>query len=120
MTEQRGYIAEDRLLSSEELTLVKWLLEHGKPSAHLYLAEIDRLRVVSRCDCGCPSIDFARIPGAPLDVLSDYQWKGQGGRLFGVFLFAKLGQLAGLEVWSIDGQATPTVLPAPAVLQAAG
>jgi hypothetical protein len=38
------------------------------------------------------------------------------GRLFGVFVFSKSGYLAGLEVWSIDGLATPIALPEPSWL----
>ena len=31
----------------------------------------------------------------------------------GVFVFAEQEQLAGLEVWSVDGEETPTSLPEP-------
>ncbi len=46
-----------------------------------------------------------------MEVLSDYEWRGPGGELFGVFVFACDGVLAGLEVWSIDGLLTPKLLP---------
>ena len=49
-------------------------------------------------------------------MLSDHQWRDQQGNLFGVFAFANAGRLAGLEVWSIDGEAKPSELPDPAVL----
>jgi len=55
-----------------------------------------------------------------VDVLSDYQWRGSQGELFGVFVFARADLLSGLEVWSIDGRATPTFLPKPSQLEPLG
>jgi hypothetical protein len=52
-----------------------------------------------------------------MDILSDYQWRDDAGCLYGVFLFARAGRLAGLEVWSIDGAATPSELPDPSRLE---
>jgi hypothetical protein len=46
-----------------------------------------------------------------MEILSDHQWQDQKGRRFGAFAFAKEGKLAGVEVWSIDGLATPKSLP---------
>jgi hypothetical protein len=111
-------IPEERPLTAEERELVRWLLEHGIPRAEAstFLPQLDQARVVSRCPCGCASINFAvagQLPpsGAPLEVLSDYEWDGDTGAKFGVFVFAKTGILAGLEVWSIDGLAVPNHLP---------
>jgi hypothetical protein len=44
-------------------------------------------------------------------VLSDYQWKDDRGYLFAVMVFEQDGLLAGLDVWSVDGQAIPQELP---------
>jgi hypothetical protein len=101
---------EARALTTQESQLLAWLLEHGKPSAQAHLGAIEGLRVVARCGCGCPSIDFVQVPGT-LEILSDYKWQDVDGHLFGAFAFAKEGRLAGLEVWSIDGEAAPSVLP---------
>ena len=108
-------IPESRPLATEEADLVRWLLRHGTDQAGRFLPEVDGLRVVARCECGCASIDFVDS-GEGFDVLSDYQWEDEAGRLFGAFVFAKGGRLAGLEVWSIDGQAAPTSLPDPSQL----
>jgi len=108
--------SEDRGLTAQEQGLLRWLLDHGKASARAYVSTIEGLRVVSRCSCGCASIDFVDAPKVPLEILSDHKWQDGEGHLFGVFVFAKDGQLAGLEVWSIDGEATPTVLPDATVL----
>ena len=115
----------DRTLSAEETALPTWLLEHGEPKVQRFLEHVPRARVVGRCPCGCASIDFAiagqRAPaGTGVDVLSDYQWRGSQGELFGVFVFARADLLSGLEVWSIDGRATPTFLPKPSQLEPHG
>ncbi len=114
--DHRSPIPENRPLSAEEVAVLRWLLDHGKPSARKYLRQIDTIRVVSRCGCGCASVDFVSAPVAELELLSDHKWKDDRGHLFGAFAFAKQGQLAGIEVWSIDGRATPSSLPHPSVL----
>ena len=98
---------------------------HGLPGAAAHLGALDRARVVGRCGCGCASVDFAvdgrRPPhGATYEVLADYQWRDAAGCLGGVFAFARGGVLAGLEVWSVDGEADTTRLPAPDALEPLG
>ena len=109
-------IPDDRALTSEEVSLVRWLLEHGSPAARGFLPQLAEARVVSRCYCGCASIDFAIggvIPptGDGISILADYEYRSSEGHLFGVFVFERAGLLAGLEVWSQDGLSTPTTLP---------
>ena len=112
---------ENRPLSPQEVALTIWLLEHGEPEAHRFLDHVPRAWVVARCPCGCASVDFAidgqRAPvGTGMEILADYEWRGPADELFGVFLFARGDLLSGLEVWSIDGESTPTVLPEPSQL----
>lgn len=111
-------IPEDRPLTQAEAALVKWLLEHGTDEARALLPQLDRARVVSRCSCGCASVDFS-IDGkvAPsksgISVVSDYRWDSPEGHLFGVFAFAREGLLSGIDLWSMDGRATASTLPDP-------
>jgi hypothetical protein len=111
---------EDRPLSAEEFALTRWLLEHGTPEASRHLADLPRARVVGRCPCGCASVDFAiagqEAPPAGLEVLADYEWRDAEGRPAGVFVFARAGMLAGLEVWTMDPDADTTRLPSPDAL----
>jgi hypothetical protein len=109
-------ISVDRPLTAEETSLVEWLLEHGDDQAAEFLPQLYLVRVISRCPCGCASIDFGVSGQAPatengLQVLSDYQWETDEGAHCGVFVFAGCGFLAGLEVWSIDGQEATPQLP---------
>ncbi len=109
-------ILEDRPLSERELEFVRWCLEHGLPGSEAYIPQLDRIRVVSRCGCGCASIDFSFDGVAPdyttgLQEVSDHLWGTSGTDLCGVFVFVRNEKLAGLEVWSVDGEITPTELP---------
>ena len=106
---------QDRPLTEQERSLVRWLLEHGNPDAAEFLTQLDDAWVVSRCGCGCASIDFA-IGGVPprsdagMHILSDFEWQGDGV-YSGIFVFACGGQLAGFEVWSLDGKVSTSSLP---------
>ena len=93
------------------------MLEHGSAEAAQYLTQLESARVVSRCPCGCASVDFAiegRVPppGVPIGILADFEYRTPEDHLCGAFVFEKAGALAGLEVWSIDGLAIPSALPA--------
>jgi hypothetical protein len=109
-------IPEDRPLTVAEETLVRWLLQNGTGQASSFLPQLSEERVVSRCYCGCASIDFAidgvkPVTGSGIDILADYVWQTEDGLRFGVFVFARAGLLAGLEVWSVDGLAPAVTLP---------
>jgi len=110
-------IAENRVLSDEERSLVHWMLEHGESHAPAFLAQLEQALVVSRCPCCCASVDFS-VAGkqssvTAMDILSDSLWEDAERHKFGAFVFARGGLLAGLEVYSLDGAVTPTWLPKP-------
>jgi hypothetical protein len=114
-------IAEDRPLSDEERSLVRWMLEHGESHAPAFLLQLEQARVASRCRCGCASVDFSvagkRSSVTGMDILSDYVWEDAEGHKFGAFVFARGGLLAGLDLYSVDGAVTRTWLPKPEHLQ---
>jgi hypothetical protein len=92
------------------------MLEHGTASAAQCLPQLAKARVVSRCNCGCASIDLAIdgvVPtlGLPISVLADFEYRTSESHLCGAFVFERAGLLAGLEVWSVDGLSTPSMLP---------
>jgi hypothetical protein len=90
------------------------MLEHGESDAGEFLSQLDRAYVVSRCPCGCASIDFEVEGQAPptggLRKLGDYLF-GPDDQLAGVFIFECGGTLAGIEVWSASDHDAPRVLP---------
>jgi hypothetical protein len=109
-------IPEKRPLSPQERSLVERLLEHGEPEAREFVAQLTELTVAGHCSCGCASLAFAvgtRFAPfeGPMDILADYFWHDHESHSFGVFVFAREGLLAGLDVYSLDGAADATQLP---------
>jgi hypothetical protein len=107
---------EDRPLTPREAELVRWMLAHGTLAAAEYLPQLATARVVSRCGCGCASVDFSvggAVPprGEPMGILADFEYQTPDGHRCGAFVFEQAGLLAGLEVWSVDGLSTPSGLP---------
>ena len=114
-------IPDNRPLAPDEAALVRWLLDRGTASAARFLPQLADARVVSRCGCGCASVDFAvggvvPPPGDGMGILADFEYRTAAGHLCGAFVFERAGLLAGLEVWSVDGLSTPSALPSPAQL----
>jgi hypothetical protein len=120
MTHEIGKLPEPRELSQAERALTAWLLTHGCAEGEEFLAQLTHAKVIAHCKCGCASIDFAVEGKQPqtfaMRVLSDYQWKDEKGRHFGAMVFEQDNLLAGLELWSIDGQATAYALPSVEIL----
>jgi len=106
----------DRSLTPRELDVIQWLLQHGDQDNAEFLEQLKDARVAQLCGCGCASIDLSINGKRPerfaMRVLSDFAWRNEQGHLFGAFVFEQDGQLAGLDLWSIDGQSTPDALPA--------
>lgn len=110
-----GRLPLSRQLTQHERDLVRWLLEHGNPGAEKLLPQIDRLTVVAKCDCGCPTVDFALdgepVPGKGHRPISDNLGEVDGMTV-GVMLFATNDQIFMLEVHSTAGTDKPFGLPA--------
>ena len=110
-------IEEKRNLSQKENRLLIWLLENGNEKSISFIDQIPFLKVHSKCICGCASINFSYndievdLNKNNMEILSDYKWKDQENNLFGIFVFSIDNKIAGIEVWSIDGEKTPTEYP---------
>jgi hypothetical protein len=104
----------NRPLSASEMSLARWMLQHGKPEARAFLEQLSAAEVTpQRCPCGCGSINF-QIKGrepAPLGVhiLGDFVF-GPNGEPSGIFIFSSAGLLSGIEVYGLAGKA-PRELP---------
>ena len=113
-TSAKGMKPENRPATSEERSLVEWLLRHGKPGAEQFLNQVESLVVVGKCFCGCPTVYFAQRgePGAQgaEHILADYLATVNGEDV-GVILFQTGGRLSSLEVYSQGGTDKPFGLP---------
>jgi hypothetical protein len=100
----------DRPATQHERDIVRWLLEHGDPR-HLQLAsQIEELRVISKCTCGCPTVDFLALRKGQ-HLISD-ELATVDGQDVGVMLFECDGRISTLEVYSCAGSDKPFDLPA--------
>lgn len=120
MTARETSAPENRPLSPSEMSLARWMLEHGLPEARQYLDQLAVAKVTPwRCACGCASIDFqidGHDPAPPgVDILGDFVF-GPDDALAGVYIFASNGILRGIEVYGLAGDA-PRELPAQASLR---
>ncbi|WP_334022816.1 hypothetical protein [Burkholderia gladioli] len=104
----------NRPLSSSEMSLARWMLEHGESHALEFLAQLAVAEVMPwRCPCGCGSIDFqikGHEPAPPgVRVLGDFLF-GPDDEPAGIFIFESGGLLKGIEVYGMAGE-VPKRLP---------
>jgi hypothetical protein len=119
--EDKHAIQDHRDLTSDERVLLEWLLANGYEGASAFTSQLAQVKVVSRCACGCPTIDLAvgekreRTAG-PSTILADAVGYSPEGVKVDVILHVREGQLSELEVVSHDGT-TAFALPNPEALQ---
>jgi len=99
-----------RSLTQDEDRLLRWMIEHGGPEAEAYVEQLGRLRVVSECTCGCPTIDLALDDqvssgrGGSL-VIADAEGKSREGVAVNVIVHVREKGISELEVAGFDGPA---------------
>jgi hypothetical protein len=105
-----------RPVTSQERSLLTWLIEHCPRYTKTLLAQLESVEARSSCSCGCPSIQF-RLPSerpavsSLQEILADFI--GTSGQYtVGLILFARAGVLSELEVYSFDGNEGSFGLPA--------
>lgn len=113
MTSKTEFV--ERQLTERERETTAWLLEHGNPDAASFASQLAEATVIGVCGCGCASVDFAIRGRAPepagMQILSDFYWIDGHEHTGGIFAFAISGQLAGLEIYSMDGECDVSRLP---------
>jgi hypothetical protein len=94
--------AEDRPISPSEAAIVRWMVLNAPvrgSTAHLETGIAD-LRVVGRCSCGCPSVDFASHGQAPpARPIADAIGRTEDGGEVGVILWGRENAITGLEIY---------------------
>jgi hypothetical protein len=96
-----------RALTSKEMTLLTWLLEHSSPEAKSFIPQLEKIKVSRGCDCGCPSIKLYVDESVSLglsssNIISDVVGMTTEDKSVGLLLFQNDGKLTELEVYSID------------------
>jgi hypothetical protein len=109
------HVPDVRSLSDQERRLLEKLLRHPVPGSGADVGQLPLVTVVSRCGCGCPTIDLAVAgrmapPGSPTTILASGEGVSPEGVRFGINLHGREGLISELEVYSITGS-TPFTLP---------
>jgi hypothetical protein len=97
-------------LTSEELNLLEWLIENGSVQAQSFRPQLEGIRALRSCMCGCPSITLITLAGSPNGiadggrVVCDLSGRTSKGELVGVLLFQEEGRLCELEAYNVDGE----------------
>lgn len=100
-------VMENRPLTSEESVLIVWLLDNGSPAARDFVPQLDGIRVVGKCLCGCPTIDLAvsgsdKSTTGASQILADFVGETSKGWQVGVLLHARDGKLSELEIYNLS------------------
>jgi hypothetical protein len=118
-----GSIRDERELTEPERALLQWLIQNGTGNATELMAQLAEARVVSRCGCGCPTIDLAIGTRAGStregsDIVADAFGESPEGYAVGVILHVREGLLSELEVYA-NGNIGPFTTPGPPSLKIA-
>lgn len=108
-------IKENRKISEEEVAVIRATINRAmvEPS-DVTASKIEDLNVVSKCECGCASIEFEgdRFNDLP-KPLADGIGKTPSGGEVGVIVWGRMGVITGLEVYDIGAGDSDLVLPVP-------
>ncbi len=98
-------IPEDRPISAAEAALVSWLLANAQMGCDTAgpSASVDDLRVVGRCSCGCPSINFVENgqDSGAFPIASAYGTTAEGV-ISALIVWEREGAISGLEFTELD------------------
>ena len=96
------FIEEHRDLSLKEVNLIKWLL--SKTNHSEFIEQIEKTKVISKCGCGCRTIDL-QVEGyeAKSGILNlSAQGVSPEGVPVDVILHVRRGLISELEIYSMD------------------
>jgi len=101
-----------RPISEQEAAVVTRVLERcalGEPTK-INRSSISKLKVVSRCACGCDTVDFESVDWSkPPSVVAEGTGKTENGDEVGIIVFADGGTVVCLEVYNHGSN--PALLP---------
>jgi hypothetical protein len=100
-------IPDARQLTLSERSLLERLLSHGMADSKLYVEQLPLVTVISRCSCGCPTIDLAvdgraASHGSPSLILSEASGVSPEGVSFGIILHSREGLISELETYPLE------------------
>jgi hypothetical protein len=106
----------DRPITSEEAAVIRATLEHAPkiPDISPIAGGIDQLHAISKCGCGCDSVDFAEHdPSCPSRIIADGIGVTPKGGQVGVLVWATGRAITGLEIYDLGAGDDDIKLPVP-------
>ena len=102
MSESRRIRHAARELTLKERQVVEWLIANRKPEIPDFLAQVDSVKVIGGCPCGCPSLDFETDEDKSKKevIVADVVGASPEGVLCSLILWSRGNQLSGVEVSS--------------------
>jgi hypothetical protein len=102
-------IPDPRPLTDRERLLLGELLRHGTRAADPYAGQLPQVTVVSRCPCGCPTLDLAVAGrsaslGSPSTILAAAGGVSPEGVPFEIIVHGRDGIISELEAYSLTGE----------------
>ena len=100
----------------QEAAVIRATLEHAPmmPDISRFVGGIDQLHAVSKCGCGCDSVDFAeKNPSQPSRIVADGIGVTPKGGQVGVMVWATDDSITGLEIYDLGAGDSDTKLPVP-------
>jgi hypothetical protein len=109
-----------RAITQEEIEVVRTALDRAATTSELgrLASGVEQLRVISRCGCGCASVDFvehdSQNPGRPIaHAIGSTETAG----MVGVIIWGTAEQITGLEVYDLGAGPHDLTLPVPASIE---
>jgi hypothetical protein len=97
----------NRPITDDEIAVVRAALDRCAeiPDAQQLLSTVSSLHVIDQCQCGCPSVDFARNPSTHPRPIADGLGITSNGDQVGVIIWGVSGAITGLEVYDMSARA---------------
>ena len=109
----------NRRLTEDERDVVRWMLREASTVGQLdeLVPNVEHLRVVGQCDCGCASIDFvASALSSGCGQIAEAVGTIEDGSYVGLILWGDRQKVSALEIYSMSNP-EHAALPKPASLR---
>ena len=102
----------NRPITDAEIAVVRAALERfpETPDAQELLSTVSSLRVVDQCQCGCPSVDFARGSSEHPRPIADGLGITSNGERVGIIVWGASDAITGLEIYDMSANASKLTL----------
>ena len=104
----------NRPITPDEVAVIRAALERASVSSEtaVLATDLEGLHVVSRCSCGCDSVDFVEHdPARPAKPIADGIGTTPAGGAVGLIVWGRADAVTGLEVYDVGAGDDDLKLP---------